>query len=374
VETVGGGWVSSYEVDGQRLMRNERLSSGCLVAAILSICFCGDFVFAAQPSFNCSKASRPDEVAICSNETLASVDNVANNGFEYLRSKLGRSAANAINMPLIKKRQSCGGNYQCILNAQMEAINTFISHGAPIAVPNLNGGQRNNGARDELGATHEASPQAAQEVERPQQAEVEATGRSALKADNLKPEEVEAARHSAEQAERQRQAETGSVQRDLEETTENVEKERTYQSDIQIALIIAAGLLAVRAAFILAKAMVKGRQRALGPSLVASPVDHNTHDEPSTSTQSAASSAEPTQSSIKSRLEALEYEQAPPSDEGESSIAFWYYEKAGKSFGPVTEDFIKTLFKNNEINKDTFVWNSSLGSQWVSIQETELIS
>jgi hypothetical protein len=277
-------------------------------------------------------------------------------------------------MPLIKKRQSCGGNYQCILNAQMEAINTFISHGAPIAIPNLNGGRRNNGARDELGATHEASPQAAQEVERPQQAEVEATGRSALKADNLKPEEVEAARHSAEQAERQRQAETGSVRRDLEETTENVEKERTYQSDIQIALIIAAGLLAVRAAFILAKAIVKGRQRALGPSLVASSVDHNTYDEPSTSTQSAASSAEPTQSSIKSRLEALEYEQAPPSDEGESSIAFWYYEKAGKSIGPVTEDFIKTLFKNNEINKDTFVWNSSLGSQWVSIQETELIS
>jgi uncharacterized protein len=357
-------------------MRNERLSSGCLVAVTLSICFCVDFVFAAQPSFNCSKASRPDEVAICSNETLASVDNVANNGFEYLRSKLGRSTANAINLPLIKKRQSCGGNYQCILNAQMEAINTFISYGAPIAIPNLNGGyhQQSNGARDELGPTHEASPQAAQEVERPQQTEVEATGRSALKADNLKPEEVEAARHSAEQAERQRQAEAGSVQRDLKETTESVEKERTYQSDIQIALIIAGGLLVLGVAFILAKTMVKGRQRALGPSLVASPVDHNAHDEPSTSTQSAASSAEPTQSSINSRLEALEYEQAPPPNEGESSIAIWYYEKAGKSFGPVTEDFIKTLFKNDEINKYTFVWNSSLGGQWVSIQETELIS
>ncbi len=353
-------------------MRNERLSSGCLVAAILSICFCVDFVFAAQPSFNCSKASRPDEVAICSNETLASVDNVANNGFEYLRSKLGRSAANAINLRLIKKRQSCGGNYQCILNAQMEAINTFISYGAPIAIPNLNGGQRNNGARDELGPTHEASPQAAQEMERPQQTEVEATGQSALKADNVKPEDVEAGRHSAEQAERQRQAEAGSVQRDLKETTENVEKERTYLSDIQIALIIAAGLLAVRAAFILAKAMVKGRQRALGPSLVASRVDHDTHDEPTTSTHSAASSAEPTQSS--SRLEALEDEQAPSPNEGESSIAIWYYEKSGKSCGPVTEEFIKTLFRNNEINKDTFVWNSSFGDQWISIQETELIS
>jgi hypothetical protein len=44
------------------------------------------------------------------------------------------------------------------------------------------------------------------------------------------------------------------------------EKERTHQSEIQIALIIAAALLVVRAAFILAKAMVKGRQRALGPS------------------------------------------------------------------------------------------------------------
>ena len=357
-------------------MRNERLSSGCLVAATLSICFCVDFVFAAQPSFNCSKASRPDQVAICSNETLASVDNVANNGFEYLRSKLGRSAANAINLPLIKKRQSCGGNYQCILNAQMEAINTFISYGAPIAIPNLNGGyhQQNNGARDESGPTHEGSKQAAQEVERPQQTEVEATGRFALKADNLKPEEVEAARHSAEQAERQRQAEASSVQRDLKGTTANVEKERTDQGDIQIALIIAGGLLVLGVAFILAKTMVKGRQRALGPSLVASPVDHNAHDEPSASTESAASSAKPAQSSIKSSPEALEYEQTPPPNEGESSIAIWYYEKAGKSFGPVTEDIIKTLFKNNEVNEDTFVWNSSFGNEWVSIQETELIS
>ena len=76
--------------------------------------------------------------------------------------------------------------------------------------------------------------------------------------------------------------------------------------------------------------------------------------------------------SINSELQALEDEQTPPSSEGQSSIAIWYYERAGKGFGPVTEEFIKTLLKNNEINKNTYVWNSSFGNQWRSIQETGL--
>lgn len=356
-------------------MSNQRLSISCLVAAILSVCVCVDFVFATQPSFDCSKASRPDEIAICSSETLATVDNVANNGFEYLRSKLGRSAANKIDLPLVKKRQACGGNYQCILNAQIEAINTFISYGAPIAVPNLNGdhGQQNNGARDKIGDAEKAAPLTAQEVERRRQGEIESERQSALQAETRALEEREAARHSAEQVERQRQAEADSVQHALNEVRENFEKELSRQHDIQIALLIAGGLLVLGGAFILAKIVIRGKQRELGSSLAGGSADHDTHYEPSTPRDSAAPSAQPTQSSVNSHPAALVDEQAAPSNEGHASAALWYYEKAGKSYGPVTEDVIKTLVKNNEINKDTLVWNSSFGSQWVSIQETELI-
>ncbi len=263
-------------------MSNQRLSISCLVAAILSICFCVDFVFATQPSFDCSKASRPDEVAICSNETLTIVDNVANNGFEYLRLKLGRAAANKIDVPLIKKRQGCGGNYQCILNAQIEAINTFISYGAPIAMPNLSGdsGQQNNGAREELAAPHKAAPQAAQEVERRRQDEGEVARQLAPQAENRGQEELEAARRSTEQVELQRQAEADSARHALKEVRENLEKELSHKNDIQIELLVVSGLLVLGGALILAKVMVRGKQRAFGPSLVGDPADDNTQYEP----------------------------------------------------------------------------------------------
>jgi uncharacterized protein len=359
------------------MMSDQRLSISCSVAAILSICFCVDSVFATQPSFDCSKASRPDEIAICSNETLAIVDNVANNGFEYLRSKLGRAAANKIDLPLIKKRQGCGGNYQCILNAQTEAINTFVSYGAPIVMPNLNGdsGQQNNGARDEVAAPHKAASQAAQEVERQRQGEGEAARQLALQAENRRQEELEAARRSTEQAELQRQAEADSAQHALKEVRENFEKELSHKNDIQIALLVVSGLLVLGGALIFAKVMVRGKQRALESSLVGDPADRNTHYEPSTSTHCVATSAQPPQSSVNGHPEAFGDEQAPPPfKESQASPTLWYYEKAGNTIGPVTDDVIKALVKNDEIDKDTLVWNKSFGGQWVSIHETELIS
>jgi uncharacterized protein len=374
------GWAGVLElvrVDRWMLMSNQRLSISCLVAAILSVCFCVDSVFATQPSFDCSKASRPDEVAICSNETLTIVDNVANNGFEYLRLKLGRAAANKIDLPLIKKRQGCGGNYQCILNAQIEAINTFISYGAPIAMPNLSGdsGQQNNGAREELAAPHKAAPQAAQEVERRRQDEGEVARQLAPQAENRGQEELEAARRSTEQVELQRQAEADSVQHALKEARENFEKELSHNNDIQIALLIVIGLLVLGGALILAKVMVRGKQRTLGPSLIGDLADDNTQYEPSTSTHCAAPSAQPPQSSVNGHPEAFEEQQAPPPfNESQASPTLWYYEKAGNIVGPVTDDVIKALVTNNEIDKDTLVWKSAFGSQWVPIHETELIS
>ena len=92
--------------------------------------------WATQPSFDCSKASSPDQYAICSNETLATMDIVANNGYLYLRSTLGAKEANRINRPIIQRRQACRGNDNCILRIQTESIQIFKRFGAPISLPN----------------------------------------------------------------------------------------------------------------------------------------------------------------------------------------------------------------------------------------------
>ena len=103
--------------------------------SIVTIGLLNSGAWAAQPSFDCSKASRPDEYAICSNETLAKIDIIANEGYRYLISSLGARTANTIDMRFIKMRQACGGNYACILESQIEAIEYFRRHGAPVSVP-----------------------------------------------------------------------------------------------------------------------------------------------------------------------------------------------------------------------------------------------
>lgn len=73
--------------------------------------------FAAQPSFNCANASLPDEEAICNDELLAKLDNIANNGYQYLKENIGSDQANALDLPIINKRQSCQNDKNCILAA-----------------------------------------------------------------------------------------------------------------------------------------------------------------------------------------------------------------------------------------------------------------
>ena len=55
---------------------------------------------AKAPSFNCTKATHPDEFAICSNTELSQLDNIANAGYEYVRRVYGAQYANATTLPL----------------------------------------------------------------------------------------------------------------------------------------------------------------------------------------------------------------------------------------------------------------------------------
>lgn len=87
---------------------------------------------AAVPSFDCSKASYPDERAICSNIELAQLDVLVAAGYEFVRQKFGEQFARTTNAPFFQERRACGANSACIKVRQINAINRFRQLGAPI--------------------------------------------------------------------------------------------------------------------------------------------------------------------------------------------------------------------------------------------------
>jgi len=91
--------------------------------------------FARSPSFDCARAIRPDERTICSDEQLIVLDLLADSAYQYLRSHLGKSQANKLNLPFIKQRQNCNTNIACIRRVQLSSIRTFKENGAQISVP-----------------------------------------------------------------------------------------------------------------------------------------------------------------------------------------------------------------------------------------------
>lgn len=90
---------------------------------------------APSPSFTCSRHMSPDEQAICKNPQLTALDHIANQGYLFLREKLGKSQANKINLPLIRQRQKCKADIVCIEKAQRESIRVFNENGAGLEIP-----------------------------------------------------------------------------------------------------------------------------------------------------------------------------------------------------------------------------------------------
>ena len=90
---------------------------------------------APSPSFSCSQHMSPDEQAICKNPQLTALDHIANQGYLFLREKLGKAQANKINLPLIRQRQKCKTDVVCIEKAQRESIRIFNQNGAGLEIP-----------------------------------------------------------------------------------------------------------------------------------------------------------------------------------------------------------------------------------------------
>lgn|GEM_PF-3751360 len=94
-------------------------------------------VAAPKPSFPCSKRMSPDEKAICEDPRLTTLDRIANQGYLFLRAKLGKAEANKINLPLIRQRQKCKADVVCIEKAQRESIRLFNQNGARLEIPDF---------------------------------------------------------------------------------------------------------------------------------------------------------------------------------------------------------------------------------------------
>ena len=117
------GFLSREQI--ARLRTAERQPQSSLLAS------------AKAPSFNCAKATHPDEFVICSNTELSQLDNIANAGYEYVRRVYGAQYANATTLPLLHARRACGSEVTCIRAEQLAAIQKFQSVGAPVSGPKL---------------------------------------------------------------------------------------------------------------------------------------------------------------------------------------------------------------------------------------------
>src|SRR5579863_8395965 len=77
------------------------------------------------PSFDCSKASFPDERAICASPELSQLDTRVAAGYLYVRGHAGEQVARATRDRSLQMRHACGSDFACIRQAQMAAIQDY---------------------------------------------------------------------------------------------------------------------------------------------------------------------------------------------------------------------------------------------------------
>ena len=80
--------------------------------------------YAAGPSFDCKKAKRADEKAICQNAVLSDNDIETTRLFQLLKAS-NRPRALVIAKAFLKERRACGSKSQCIGILQTNAISAF---------------------------------------------------------------------------------------------------------------------------------------------------------------------------------------------------------------------------------------------------------
>jgi uncharacterized protein len=111
-----------------------------IVGAVLALANSADTasasaVTAANPSFDCTRARTPTERQICQSPRLAELDNALADGYAFLKSTRGRTAADQIGIPHLKLISQCGADEDCIQQRQLDEIAALRAAGAPISLP-----------------------------------------------------------------------------------------------------------------------------------------------------------------------------------------------------------------------------------------------
>jgi uncharacterized protein len=87
------------------------------------------------PSFNCARAKRPAELAICGNAKLSELDRILVAGYNYIKEAEGLASADRIGKPYYFERLACGADIECIGKSQINEITDLAAAGAPISLP-----------------------------------------------------------------------------------------------------------------------------------------------------------------------------------------------------------------------------------------------
>lgn len=85
--------------------------------------------WAQEPSFDCTQATRPDELAICDSEDLSTLEAAGAQAFAQV-SIDHQAAAKAIARPALQARRDCGADAACIEDVLMQALYSYWTAGA----------------------------------------------------------------------------------------------------------------------------------------------------------------------------------------------------------------------------------------------------
>jgi uncharacterized protein len=111
----------------------KKLNSIIWIAVIIASAACGT-ARAVTPSFDCAKASTPDERTICAHARLAELDQAIARAFAQAGQQ-SKDEAQKIAVQSLGTRHACGANPICILDQQVEAIGDYSYLGSTVSVP-----------------------------------------------------------------------------------------------------------------------------------------------------------------------------------------------------------------------------------------------
>jgi uncharacterized protein len=90
-------------------------------------------------SFDCTKATTPDEKAVCADQRLSDLDGVVSNAFKQARQAANnpgdQPALTAVARGFLKERRACGADRSCIFGGYVSVLLTYQNFGAKEPMP-----------------------------------------------------------------------------------------------------------------------------------------------------------------------------------------------------------------------------------------------